>query len=119
MTRHEAVPDLDDRTRAHAVELLRDCDDWRLSTARWQQVDSILDRFEGALRAQDADAVRRAYRDLAVAGAFRVPRISKPNTNVATAPERRERINRLIHGLNARPGNDDIPGPEPRQGDHG
>lgn len=98
---------LDDDTRQDAVEVLRDCAQWRLSPARWTQVDAILGKADAALRTADLTALIAAVDELALASPFRVSRISKPEADQPVSPARQERLNRLVHALDTPPLSDD------------
>ena len=85
-----------EEARAEAAELVEDAFQWRLTPARWNQVESILDVLIEALHNGDESTIRVATADLELAGPVRVGRLgdAQPTTDPV-----RDRLNETKHLL--------------------
>lgn len=103
MTPRDDDRGLDEDSRQEAVEVLRNCAQWRLSPAWWGRIDTILDGADTALRTRNMNAFTAAIDELALASPFRVSRISKPDSGQPASPARQERLNRMVYEVGALP----------------
>ncbi len=93
----DGTPGADDRD-ADIVEVLRDVLEWRLSAARWPQVEQVLAVLRTALADDDADLVMQALTDLELCGPVRVKRLGEQELGPASA-QMREVVVEMIHSL--------------------
>lgn len=103
MTQQDDDLRLDEDTRQEAIDILRNCAQWRLSSAWWDHIDTVLDDVDAALRARDMTAFTAAVDELVLASPVRVSRISKPESDQPASPSRQERLNRMVHEVQALP----------------
>ena len=83
--------------------MLAEVAQWHASPDEWEYVAKLVDALALAVSGNDADAVRAAVEELDLASPMRIPVISKSSKDLP--PEKlRERVNRLVHTLDARTG---------------
>jgi hypothetical protein len=81
-----------------AIDILNDVLQWELTTARWEQVDRLIEALGLALAADDRDTFVAALTELELLGPVRATRLGATPVVPAPAPIR-ERANRLVHEL--------------------
>lgn len=85
-----------------AVDVLGDVLVWRLTNENWEVVGRGLEAMNLALAAGDSAGFRRAVADVEMAGPHRI--VGLENSAMLPLPEKhRERVNELIHSLDATP----------------
>jgi hypothetical protein len=81
-----------------ALDVLSDLSEWRLSEARWEEVERVVATMQAALAAGDSAMLGEATADLELLSPIRITRVGA--TPTVPAPERvRERRNQLEQTL--------------------
>jgi hypothetical protein len=95
---------------AEALDAVIQAQGWRLSEARWQAIDQLLDAMDAAVEADDPGALAVATLHLELAGPLRITPIGAAPVGPAP-PAVFYRLNRLVHSLGGRPADpEDQPG---------
>lgn len=92
---------MEDGEREEALGILRDALSWRLPNVRWEQVGQHLEVITEALARDDWPRFQDALYDMELSGPERV--VPLRDVSPQPPPRRvRERINELVHRLEAR-----------------
>jgi hypothetical protein len=86
--------------RVEVLDVLRDLLVWQLAPPRWPEMGRIVESIATALAGGNLDALRAATADLELASPVRITRIGATPV-VPAPPPLRERVNHLVHSLEA------------------